>query len=390
MKNMLKINLQLFAGKTINTSHLNTDKRLKIDMANDIALLQPSAAPFTVITQKMKKEVASNPRFEWLDRELEGRVSKASAEALAAATSITVPDGSFFRAGMLVKVPTSGEVLQVTGVSSNTLTVLRGYGETAAATIAANTQLVIIGNANAEGAAAPDDAAGSPVAEYNFTQIFRTPFAITNTANKVKIFGAGNAFLQEQKIKAIEHRIDIERAFLFGERKEDLSGSHPKRTTRGVLGFLKENNLNISDGLLDEKTFNNWLEGVFAYGSDKRLLLASPRLISVISSWGAGKLQTVPGADKVYGFQCTRYISPHGELNIVKQPLFTGGYSGMGVAIDLNDVSYKYIEGRDTNLITNIQNNDVDGRRDEYLTEAGLMLRLPKHHGVITGVTGAK
>jgi hypothetical protein len=74
---------------------------------------------------------------------------------------------------------------------------------------------------------------------------------------------------------------------------------------------------------------------------------------------------------------------------IVKQPLFEGAvYGGYAAAIDMANVGYRYLNGRDTSLKTNIQANDVDGRRDEYLTEAGLEVKLPKTHGLLTGVTG--
>jgi hypothetical protein len=41
------------------------------------------------------------------------------------------------------------------------------------------------------------------------------------------------------------------------------------------------------------------------------------------------------------------------------------------------------LKGRDTKLMTNIQNNDEDGRRDMYQTECGLEIKLPKTHGII-------
>jgi hypothetical protein len=50
-------------------------------------------------------------------------------------------------------------------------------------------------------------------------------------------------------------------------------------------------------------------------------------------------------------------------------------------------IAYRPLAGRDTTLKTNIQNNDVDGWMDEYLTEAGLEVRLEKTHAILKGVT---
>ncbi|MDK2821848.1 MAG: hypothetical protein PWP31_1813 [Clostridia bacterium] len=219
-------------------------------------------------------------------------------------------------------------------------------------------------------------------------QIFRTPFSVTNTANASKVYGSNKLLTQEQKQAGIMHKLDMERAFLFGERKEDLSGSHPRRTTRGLLGFLNENVKDIG-GALTQSDFNLWLADVFAHGSAKKMLLASPTVIAAIDGFAAGKLQTVSEAQAKYGIHVVRYISSYGELNIVMERLFEGAvYGGYAVALDMKNIKYRPLNGRDTKLKTNIQANDEDGRRDEYITEAGLEVRLPKTHGVLTGVTG--
>lgn len=376
-----------------DSTALKNDYRAKIDMAEDIAHLTPSEAPFVALTKRLTKEKATNPEFSWLDRELEARWDAINNGAGYddAATSIVVDNGAYFRAGMIVKVPRTGEVLLVSSISTNTLTVVRGFGETSAAAIVDNDPLLIIGNVNEEGSGAPSDAGGNPTKGYNYTQIFKTPFSVTNTANAMATYG-GKLITQEQKDKGVLHRIDMERAFLFGERKEDTSGDHPKRSTRGLLKFLADsgNVTNISDGSMSKLDFEGWLAGVFKNGSSQRLLLASPTVIQVIDSWAVNQLQTVSNAMAKYGLHITKYISSHGELLVVKEPLFEGAiYGGYAAAVDLSYIKYKYMEARDTKLETNIQNNDIDGRRDQYLTEAGLMVRVPKVHGLLTGVSTA-
>lgn len=375
---------------TLNTTAIASDRRLQIDMAEDIAHLVPEVAPFTAIIKRAAKEKAISHKFEWLERELDPREDAINNGAgyNDSATSVVVDNGSYFKAGQIVKIPRTAEVFLVTAVSTNTLTITRGYGETTAAAIVDNDPLVIIGNVNQEGAAAPATSTGSPTPVYNFTQIFRHAFDVTNTANACKTYG-GKLILQEQAQQSKMHMIDIERSFLYGERKEDTNGTNPQRSTRGLLKFLTEN-IKSSAGNLTELAFNTWLQDVFMYGSQKKLLIASPLLVSVISTWAGGKLVTNSGASAKYGIAVTTYTSPHGELNIVKQPLFKGTvYGGYGMALDMQYVKYRFLEGRDTTLKTNIQNNNVDGREDEYLTECGLQLMLPKAHGVISGVTGA-
>ena len=45
------------------------------------------------------------------------------------------------------------------------------------------------------------------------------------------------------------------------------------------------------------------------------------------------------------------------------------------------------MQGRDTELLKNRQNNDEDLRKDEWLTEAGLELRFPESHMYLQNVT---
>jgi hypothetical protein len=94
--------------------------------------------------------------------------------------------------------------------------------------------------------------------------------------------------------------------------------------------------------------------------------------------------------DKTYGLNITRYVSPHGELNLINNKLFydmnatsTSWYNFGAAAciVDLEYLWYRYL--RDTQLQTNIQGTDEDTVQDQYLTECGLELHHEKHHAFI-------
>ena len=71
---------------------------------------------------------------------------------------------------------------------------------------------------------------------------------------------------------------------------------------------------------------------------------------------------------------------------MIYDPLLdAGGYAGYGFILDPENVRYAYLDGRDTKLQLNVQNNDVDGVVDEYLTECSLEVRLPQTHLLISG-----
>lgn len=371
-----------------DTYNINQARRV-VDMSKNIALLEPDAAPLTVLMKNIASEQCISPKFEWLESELGARWDAVNNAAgyTNAATDIVVDNDQYFMIGDILKVPRTGECLVITNITAgtHTLTVTREYGETAAAALVDNDPLIMVGSASAEGTGKRTHKNTTETNLYNYTQIFKTTVSLSGTADASKLYGGKDRNWQ-RKVKGIEHLVDMERAFLFGERKEDATGTTPKRTTRGLLKFLSQNNMDAG-GALTEWEFETFCQSVFRYGSKKKLLLASPILVSVINTFGRNRLQMLPN-DKTYGISLTRFLSAHGELLIAKHNLLEGAiYGGYGIAIDPENIKYRYLEGRDTKLRTDIQQNDADAFEDEYLTEAGIQVMQPKTHGVLTNVT---
>lgn len=364
--------------------------KMKIDMAEKIALLQPSAAPLTVFLKRAqgKSLAATNPKFLWMEDDLGARWDAVNNGAGYAdnATSVVVDNGDYFSAGDLVKVPRTGEVFSVTSISTNTLTIVRAFGVTAAAALVDNDPVVIVGNANEEGSGTRTLKSTLETEVFNYTQIWKTPFGVTNTQDKSNMYGGSDLSYQQMK-KGVEHKVDMERSFLFGEKKLLTSGSHPKRATGGLLSYLSQNNYDAGGALTKSEFDQNISELAFRYGSSEKLMLCSARMLSVVNSWGDAKLQLEQG-ETTFGLSITKYVTPFGVLNLVYNPLLEGAvYGGYGLILDVENIKYRPLQGRDTKLETNIQANDEDQRKDQYLTEAGLEVRLPKTHALITGVT---
>ncbi len=370
-----------------DTINIQQAKRV-VDMAKEIALLEPDKAPITVLLKKMagRKKEAINPEFNWMEDELAPRwdAINYSTGYTAGDTEIVVDNGAYFKVGDVIKSPTSGEQMLVTGVSTNTLTVSRGWGNTSADTLSDDDKITILSNASTEGSDSPTVKTTKEVKKTNYTQIIRTPFEVTGTEDASEMYG-GKDITYLQKKMGIEHSRDIERVFLFGEPKEDTSGSKPRRFTGGINHWIETNRTNAS-GTLTEDEFETFCETVFRYGSKKKLLLASFKVVSAINSWGKDKLQIVP-KDETYGLSLKRYLSAHGELLIAKHDLLEESYAGYAFCLDPQYIKIRPLRNRDTQLKTNIQDNDSDTRKDEYMTETGMEFKLEKAHGVLYGVT---
>jgi hypothetical protein len=378
---------------TRGTENIQTAKKV-VDMRSTIALLDPKETPFMsfLMIAKRNKRVVTNPRFDWLEDDLLPRWDAVNNGAGYAdnAASIVVDNGIYFTPGDQVKVPRSGEVMLVTAVNdgTNTLTVKRGYGVTTALALVDNDALLIIGNANEEGSGARAVKSTKEQNKYNYTQIFKTPFAVTNTQQATKMYGGKDLSYQQAK-GGVQHKIDIARSFVFGERYMDTgSDGQPRRATGGLLSFLTENNYDAGGALTQSEFDNNVSEVVFKHGSKEKIVLCSARFLSVVNGWAQGALRINQEAKK-FGLEIFEYVTPFGKYQLMNEQRILEGsvYGGYGIVIDPEQVSYNPLEGRDTKLETNIQANDADQRKDQYITEAGLEVRLPKTHAVITGVT---
>ena len=114
-----------------------------------------------------------------------------------------------------------------------------------------------------------------------------------------------------------------------------------------------------------------------------------------MNQFAQSKVQVRSG-ETTYGLNITDYVTPFGQLSLVWHPLLDGAvYGGTILVLDLDAVAKKYLHGmnapggsRDTHLNENIQENDRDGRKDEYLSEVGLKFGQAKRHATVTNITG--
>jgi hypothetical protein len=278
------------------------------------------------------------------------------------------------------------------------LTLIRGVGDTEVGTWVTGDEIFIIGNAQEMGDTARESITTIVSQPWNHAQLFKEPFEVDNTANATALHGGKDLPYLRRKHGEL-HKKDIARAFWWGARdlvsKAEAStagGSYPAvsaaHTTRGVWQWILESaaagsHTNASD--LTEDDFNGYLQSDFRYGNNVKFMFCCPLALTVISGWGREKLQVVP-RDTTFGINITRYISPHGELNLINNKLFgdvDGGANALynpaeaSIILDLEQLKYRYL--RDTRLELGIQENDRDAVEDQYLTECGLQFMLPKH-----------
>ncbi len=259
---------------------INQSQRV-IDMDDRIAELEPNASPLVVLLKKLKRVQAISPKVEWLEQVLMPRYDTLSASATSATTSLPVTNSAYYRVGDVLRDTATGEAMEVTGVSASALGVTRAIGSVAAASCASTDEIFIVANVNVEGASLRTIKTTKLTNLSNFCEIVRTPFGLTGTEAASKLYGGPDRD-RLQAAGAIEHMRDWEHIAFFGAKKEDTSTSGaPKRFAGGLIEYITTNITNVG-GSLTEAAFQTFLRSGFRYGSERKVLFASPLVMVLI------------------------------------------------------------------------------------------------------------
>lgn len=179
-------------------------------------------------------------KMGWLDMRVDATSSTTTAQALAAATTIAVADGTKFRAGMTASPAGSDEVVLITGVSGNNLTVVRGFGGTTAADIASGAVLTIDSVGREENSTAQNDGIFQPDPLENYFQTMDTAVEFSRRALATLQFGNTNdlTFQVAERIKQLATQLD--RALVRGRKATATVGANTVTYTGGLRYFLDQ------------------------------------------------------------------------------------------------------------------------------------------------------
>lgn len=377
-----------------STGNILTARR-KYSTSDKLWLMYAEVAKIAHIARGLKPQPVSDPKFRWFEQDIPQQYVQInhSLGYGASNTELVVDDSTPVRAGSVLKVVATGEQLLVTAnnTSTNTITVKRGWGTTSAGSIADDAILMVVGDANQEGASLPEAITREPVEKYNYTQIFREPVKLTETEAATDLYPEGNDMKTKREIALQVHKRKIERAFIFGEPKEDTTTySRPVRATGGIVHYVTTN-VTDAGGTLTETEFEDWVASAFTKG-ERKMGFLSPLVASAVSFWAKNKLQVAP-EEKTYGIGVIDYVTPHGTLKYTVEKMLADNstWNGYSIILDLDRVGYRYLAGnginRDTKLRPNRQAAGDDVLAEEYLTECGLFLANEDFHAVLKGVT---
>jgi len=427
------------------------DRPMLYDFSDRVAELAPEESPFFVYLSKVAKVPTSSAVFrfledrskiDWTSRNFYihnatgqnaiATVSQGSTYTFAVDDNASSPSsidwlikGMVFAVNTVLGTAGYGQILvrvETAPVDQGSYTTFSGKiidlsnsdvsGYNA---IANNDQCQVVGTSFQEGTGAPDVWSSEIEDDFGYTQIFKTAAELSNTAIATEYRGYRNEWNRIWNLKLREHKVDIERALLFSQRKRVSSIQY----TEGIVGhILKNASPNTDASALSYTSGTPYLRSLTAAemtfdlllgdfevlfdpargGSGDRLVLCGLPVITMFNKLADGKffyesLQAGTTAvtplqwnwseeEGKFGHKITTIDTIHGTAHLVKEPMFRGISSKFMLFTDLTKLAYRPLVGnglnRDTHIITNVQSRDEDLRKDMILTEAGLEIVLPE------------
>lgn len=257
-------------------------------------------------------------KTEWLDETI--LVPKGTvAEALDnVETDLTLAAGNvnIFGVGDIIKV--DSEVMRVTAVAGDgiTLTITRGWAATTAAAHNINSTVIGLGKALPEGSDPETARSTDRTARYNVTEIFGPEkVEVSETEQVIRKYGLRGTteFDHQAANRTKEMAIHMEQAILYGVRYEDNT---TKTRSMGGFTYYITTNVDSSTTTLTDTALLDNLQLAWAAGGNPRVVLVGAKQKRTISAFDSTDIQLTRG-DNGRGQIVDSFLSDFGQVSIL-------------------------------------------------------------------------
>jgi hypothetical protein len=311
----------------------------KQSVVDEILLLNPHQTP--LLNLLGFADAVTQTTHQWFEDEMINDETKVNGAKLVSDTSVVVVDGSIFRANDVIKI--GEELLKVTAVATNTLTVTRGYAGTTAAAIADQAKVEFQFSEGVEGADARAARYKARAPKTNKTQIFDDSISLSGTAQAVQQYGIGDLYEYEKQKKQLELALQLEKALINGVAYENGQ----VRQMNGVRSYIQSNVTDasaaaVSSNLLNDSLQSIYEKGGFASGGNYKILVPAKQK-RAISSFDNNKL-FITQAENTRGQVVDHFVSDFGQFEI---SLNNNLAANELIIVDTNRMAIRPLVGRD-------------------------------------------
>ncbi len=298
-----------FTGKATYSAG-TTLPELAEDVADLIGIISPYETPLLDALGDPLR-AATSTHHEWLEDELlpnKDSIDDQSISSPSTETDFDVANGSRFQVGDQIQVEGSAELMLLTAISTDTLTVVRGYGGTTAEDLIDGQVINILGNAALEGGDKPSARFTNRTRSGNYTQIFTAAVEVSGTDMAAGQLGLSDEMDYQKQERLRELIRDLENTVVNGgQPASNPQGSGTvRRTMKGVVQSLATNVFATGDSGfpsgtgLDEAKINYVLRKIWESSNGNVDLI-------VVGGFQKRKINDFLSASRSYGAAETTY-----------------------------------------------------------------------------------
>lgn len=259
-------------------------------------------------------------KFEWQNDYLNSDIVTASTNYNTGATSIVLNSGEGDRVTEFALIQNGEEVMQVTTVSGDTITVTRGFDSTTPEAIVEDAEMKVISRPRPQGQdVLRKNEINDRQTSFNYSQIFERYAAVSRTQQAVRTYGVSDELDYQVNLRLEELLREANNSLIYG-RKYVGSASAPA-TSGGLFAFAQEAGSFEKDfggGEVSAKGLNDAVEAVFTRGGAVNTILCSPNVARQITKLGGDTIRT-ERTDTTAGYQILSFVSdlPGGAISRV-------------------------------------------------------------------------
>jgi len=376
-----------FIGKATYSAG-TTLPELAEDVSDLVGIISPYETPLLDALGDPLRE-ANSTHHEWLEDELlpnKDAINDSTYTDPSADTEFVVDNGSRFRVGDQIQVEGSEELMLVTAIDGDTLTVVRGYAGTTPEDLADNQVINILGNAALEGAGKPNARFTNRNRCSNYTQIFTAAVEVSGTDMAASKLGLADEMDYQKQERLRELIRDLENTVInSGQPASNPEGSgSTRRSMKGIIQHLSTNVFQTGDSGfpsgtdLDEAKINYVLRQIWENSNGNvDLIIVGGFQKRKINAFSANS-RTFGANDTTYTDMISIYESDFGVCRIVTTRWLP---QDAVLLLDSSRISVLPLAGRSFHFKPLASGGDYEC--GELIGEYTLELRNQAAHGLI-------
>jgi len=380
-----------FTGKATYSAG-TTLPELAEDVSDLVGIISPYETPLLDALGDALREARST-HHEWLEDELlpnKDAIDDNTFSDPSSDTEFAVEHGDRFRVGDQIQIEGSGELMLVTAVNGNALTVVRGYANTDSENLADNLVINILGNAALEGADKPDARFTNRSRCGNYTQIFTAAVEVSGTDMAASQLGLADEMDYQKQERLRELIRDLENTVINGgQPTTNPQGSGTvRRSMTGIVQHLASNVFHTGDSGfpsgndLDEAKINYVLRKIWENSNGNVDLL-------VVGGFQKRKINSFCGDSRSYGANDTTFTNMvsiyESDFGVCRVIVTRWLPQDTVLLLDSSRMNILPLAGRSFHFKPLASGGDYEC--GELIGEYTLELRNEAAHGIIRGLT---